>query len=332
MISLRQRIFFLAFTLFLLQPMTVCAEIDWISFTLDNDLFVGNDNGYTNGFYVSFFDVGETDDKIPSNGYLVSPLMWSMPKKEVKGAVNAYMVGQTMSTPSDIRIVVPDAIELPYSALLALTNSYVTVKTTYADRSSTTLGVVGPAAFGEEAQKNVHEVIGSDEPQGWDTQLKNEFVFQFSRARTWRLWVNNSDSFDLLTNTELRVGTIQSSIDTNMTIRLGSDLISSYATTLFNSSRTINPNAVNNGWYIYTGINCGYIFNQIFTDGNTYRNSRSIDYQKEYIGVTAGLSYSWESLSLAFAINDTNIIQGGSREKVLENLTRFGTLSLAYKF
>ncbi len=255
-----------------------------------------------------------------------------MPKNGVKGAVNAYMLGQTMNTPSDISIVVPNERELPYSTLLSLTNSYVTVKTTYADRSSTSLGVVGPTAFGKETQKHVHKLLGSDEPQGWDSQLKNEFVFQFSRARTWRLWANNSDRFDLLVSTELNVGTIQSSVDTNITIRLGKDLISSYATILFNSSRTTNPSAVNNGWYFYTGINGGYIFNQIFTDGNTYRNSRSIDYQKEYIGATAGLSYSWASLSLTFAVNDTNIIQRGRREKTLENLTRFGTLSLAYKF
>jgi hypothetical protein len=29
------------------------AEVDWVSVTTDNDAFVGNDNGYTNGIFVS---------------------------------------------------------------------------------------------------------------------------------------------------------------------------------------------------------------------------------------------------------------------------------------
>ncbi|MFL0805051.1 MAG: lipid A deacylase LpxR family protein [Agarilytica sp.] len=317
---------------FLVMATPSQAENDWVSVTLDNDLFVGNDNGYTNGLYVSFFDVGDISSKdLPTHDFWVAPLMWSMPSGDIKGAVNAYMFGQTMSTPSDINIVVPDENELPYSALLALTNTYVAVTPDHADRVSTTIGVVGPAALGEEAQKFVHEIISADEPQGWDTQLENELVFQLSRGRTWRTWASNSGRFDFLTNTDLSLGTIQSSISTGMTIRYGRGLISSYATTLFNSSRTTNPSAVNGGWYIYGGIQAGYVFNQIFTDGNTFRDSRSIDYDHEYIGLTAGFAYSWQDFSLTFAINDSNIIQSGDTEKTLENLTQYGTITVAWR-
>ncbi len=138
------------------------AETDWASLTMDNDLFVGNDNGYTNGLYVSFFDVGDNESQIPNHDLWVDPLMWSMPENGRKGGVNAYMIGQTMSTPSDINIVVPDENELPYSALLAFTNSYVAVTPMYADRVSTTIGIVGPAALGKETQKFVHKIIGAD--------------------------------------------------------------------------------------------------------------------------------------------------------------------------
>ncbi len=308
------------------------AKTDWVSVTLDNDLFVGNDNGYTNGLYVSFFDAGDTSSKeIPTHDFWVAPLMWSMPKGEIKGAVNAYMIGQTMSTPSDINIVVPDENELPYSALLALTNTYVTITPDYADRVSTTIGVVGPAALGEESQKFVHDIIGADEPQGWDTQLENELVFQLSRGRTWRAWASESDHFDFLTNSDLSLGTIQSSVNAGMIIRYGRDLISSYATTLFNNSRTTNPSAVNGGWYLYGGIQAGYTFNQIFTDGNTFRDSRSIDYDHEYIGLTAGFAYSWQNFSLTLAINDSNILQSGATEETLENLTQYGTVTFSWR-
>ncbi|BFM07703.1 lipid A deacylase LpxR family protein [Halioxenophilus aromaticivorans] len=307
------------------------AEIDWVSATLDNDLFVGNDSGYSNGLFLSFYDVGSTSEELPSSDFWVSPLMWSMTDKQSSGAVNAYMFGQSMNTPSDISIVNPDQNELPYSALLAFTNSYLKITPNFADRASTTIGVVGPIALGEDAQKLVHKMTGSDEPKGWDTQLENELVFQFSRGRTWRNWESASANFDLLTNVDASIGTISSTLGAGLTLRYGRNLLSSYATTLFNNSRTTNPTAVNGGWYFYLGAQTGYFFNQIFTDGNTFEDSRSIDYDHEYISLSAGFAYSWPNSSITFAVNDSNLLQTGDTEDALEDLTQFGTITFAWR-
>jgi len=307
------------------------AETDWVSMTLDNDIFVGKDSGYTNGLYISFFDVGEKSDQIPSHDFWVKPLMWSMPKISADSAVNAYTIGQTLSTPSDIEVLVPSENELPYSAVLALTNTYVTVTKTYADRASTTVGVLGPVAQGEEAQTFVHDILSADEPMGWDTQLENELVFQFTRARIWRSWVPESNNVDILTFVDLGVGTIQSAAGSGAMIRYGRDLISSFSTTLFHRSRTTNPGAINGGWYVYAGVHAGYIFNQIYTDGNTFRDSRSVSYKRELIGLNAGLVYSWHDYSLTIALNDANILQGGNQEDTLENFTQYGTLTFAWR-
>lgn len=308
------------------------AEMDWFSVTLDNDLFVGEDSGYTNGIYFSAFDVGDSASlPVPEHDFWVQPLLWSMPTKGVEGAINAYTFGQTMNTPTDIEVANPGADELPYSALLALTNSYVVVNADYADRVSTTLGVVGPWALGEEAQKLVHKLTDSDEPQGWDTQIKNEVVFQLSRGRAWRTWEAASGRVDLLTSAEIMLGTIASAIDGGVVLRYGSNLASSYATTLFSSARTANPAATQHGWFVYGGFKAGYVFNQIFTDGNTFRDSRAVDYDHEFIAVTAGLAYSWEDFALTFAINDANLLQDGSTEDAIDSLTRFGTITAAWR-
>lgn len=317
--------------LILTAALPLRAESDWASVTLDNDLFVGKDRGYTNGFYVSLYDTGDMFDRIVNHRFWVTPLMWSMPKDEIIGAVNAYKIGQTLSTPSDINIVVPGENELPYSSLLAFTNSYITVKPAYADMVSTSIGIVGPAALGEETQKLVHRFLGSDEPQGWGTQLENELVFQLSRGRTWRAWVSESGHLDFLPNAEFAVGTISSAVIAGITVRYGRDLDSSYATTLLNSSRTANPSAVNGGWYVYGGIQAGYTFNQVFTDGNTFRDSRSIDYDHDHVGAAAGIAYSWQNRALAFTVNDSDILRNGSGEETLENLTQYGTITFAWR-
>lgn len=323
--------FFLFLGLFSLTPLsTAHAEMDGISLTVDNDLFIGDDSGYTNGVYLSIYDLGEGEEGKVEHDFWVAPLMWSLPEDDNPLTANSYMIGQTMSSPTDITVKNPDKDELPYSALLALTNTYLTVNADYADSVSTTIGIIGPAALGEEAQTFVHKVVGAKEPKGWDTQLHNELVFQFSRRRAWRTWVSSTGNTEVLTSGEVSLGTIQSSVGAGLYVRHGRNLQLTYASTLLNNSRTSNPLSVNGGWNLYAGLQGGYIFNWIFTDGNTFRDSRSIDYNHEYVGVTAGLSYSWKRASLTLALTDANLLNQGDR-KTLENLSQFGTLTLAWQ-
>jgi lipid A 3-O-deacylase len=304
-------------------------DMDWVSATLDNDLFLGNDNGYTNGVYFSAYDTGIAEAQ-PTPSEMVWPLLWSLPAKEFNAAVNAYSVGQVMMTPDDITVKNPDEDQLPYSGLLFFSTTYLAVEDSYADKLATTIGIVGPAAGAKRAQKTVHKWIGSDDPKGWGTQLENEPVFQLSRGRLWRTWVSDSQNFDMLLNSEAGLGTLSSYAETGVVLRYGRGLSRSYATVLLNNSRTTNPVAIDNGWYIYAGMTAGYTFNQIYTDGNTFRDSRSIDYDHERLGMTAGLAYSWGKFSVTIALNDANILDTRSEEE-LEDLTQYGSMSIAYK-
>ncbi len=304
-------------------------DMDWVSGTLDNDLFLGNDNGYTNGVFISAYDTGIAEHQ-PAPSHFVWPLLWSLPEKSVNAAVNAYSVGQVMMTPDDITVEVPAENQLPYSGLLFFSTTYLAIDDEHADKLASTFGIIGPATGAKAAQKTVHKLIGSDDPKGWDTQLKNEFVFQFSRGRLWRTWVSDNQHYDLLLSSEAGLGTLSSYAETGMVVRYGRGLNRSYASALLNNSRTTNPVAIDNGWYVYAGVTAGYTFNQIYTDGNTYRDSRSIDYDHERLGVTAGLAYSWQRFSITLALSDANILDTRSEEE-LEDLTQYGSLSIAWK-
>lgn len=130
------------------------SDIDWFAATLDNDLFIGSDDGYTNGLYLSLFDMGEmSEQNVVRPRFWVYSLIWSLSSDQAYAVVNSYAIGQTMSTPSDITIEEPSVDELPYSALLAMTNSYTYIGTDFADQAATTIGIIGPSAFGAEAQK-----------------------------------------------------------------------------------------------------------------------------------------------------------------------------------
>lgn len=313
------------------KALPVDDDFDLMAITVDNDLFVGNDDGYTNGFYLTLLDRSDESGYIPDADFWVAPLGWSLPMADVRRAVNVYSVGQTMLSPSDITIAVPPETELPYSALLAASNTYIVADDKIADRVSTTLGIVGPWAMGEQTQKAVHSVIGADEPQGWDTQLENELVFQLLRSRAWRAVSFYNDKVDVISSAELTAGTISSAADLAVTLRFGEGLLRSFPSTLLSSARLSNPIASDHGWFFYLGMNAGYSFNQIFTDGNTYRNSRSIPYKHEYVGVSTGLSFATRSWAFTFAFADSNLIGNEQDQEALENLTRFGTMTLAWR-
>jgi hypothetical protein len=61
------------------------------------------------------------------------------------------------------------------------------------------LGVIGPSARGEEAQKNIHIMIGADPPKGWEDQLSDEFAADFTyftRQRADAITFRHTENFD----------------------------------------------------------------------------------------------------------------------------------------
>lgn len=308
------------------------AEAEWFSVTMDNDTFVGNDNGYTNGLYVSWFDGPEGEIKAEP-GFLASLMKWSLPDNGASGiGWDIKTIGQTMVTPDDIEedppILPPD--DLPYGGLLFYNDSFVQIHQTYADRISVTVGVVGENSFAEDTQEFVHDVISSDEPCCWDEQLDDEVVFQVSRGRVWKTWASDSGNSDFLLSADLRLGTISSSVGAGFMYRYGRQLRNSYATALLVGSRTINPVATQTGWYLFAGAKASYLGNQIFLDGSkSYDDDfEEIDYQEDQVAVTLGLAYSWKEWSFTFAMNDLNVDED---DDSAEEYSEYGTFTLAWK-
>lgn len=301
-------------------------EANWLAVTLDNDIFVGNDNGYTNGIYFSSLTVW--DEQFPkSRNWLLAPIAWSLSSKSPKQILRSYTLGQTMVTPEEITDEIPDSNDIPYSGLLSFSHTHIETGISQADSLGVVIGVVGPASEADQTQKWVHEQIGADEPKGWDTQLDNELVFQFSRGRLWRVWSAPTDRVDLLVLGEAGIGTLSSFLASAALVRFGSELANTFETPLLITTRSANPAAIEGDWYTYVGLRAEYVANQIFTDGNTYKDSRSIDYDSTQIGWTAGLALSWQKASITFALYDSNVT-----DDINGKYTRFGALTFGWRY
>lgn len=298
----------------------------WVSITLDNDLFISSDSGYTNGLYITFFAGSYNKELKPA--LLTRPLQWSMADQPFVYQYNATTVGQVMITPEDITINTPQPNDVPYSGLLFVQQTNIKVYDSHSDKVSTTLGIVGPSSGADESQKMVHRLIGADAPQGWEYQLNDEIVFQLSRGRIWRTWRSSTNTSDVLVGSDAKIGTLESSLTVGAMFRYGRNIEDSYSTAILTDDRTINPVNINGGWYVYMGLSTAYVANVIYLDGNTFKDSPSVDYDREQIDVHMGFTYGWEDISVSVALN--NIDWLSSKDKQTD-LREYGSITLLWR-
>lgn len=314
-------------------PLSAQAEPDWVQLTWENDLFVGEDDGYTNGLGFSWGHrdlTGAEDPSLP--GWIAflagGAYIANLPQREY--AVS-YGIGQTMYTPDDISAAQVLDSDRPYAGLLFWSGAIYAFDRLRADRLSLTLGVVGPAAGAKHSQKLVHSVSGAEEPQGWSNQLENEPVFAIEAQRLWRLGQGRLGSLELdgIGGGSAQIGNLASSVATGLTLRVGSRLASTWSGVSLVPARTINSFASDrlSSWQFYVSVTGRYVANDITLDGNTFEDSHSVPLKHGQGLASAGLAFNrghWAT-SLSYQIG-TDQYEGQNNE------TRFGSLAITYLF
>lgn len=304
----------------------VFAELNWVSASWDNDVVAGKDGGgYTNGIYFSLGQRNDPGDEITQSPLLTLPLAW-MVDDDPTYAYKMHTLGQAMVTPEDITKTIPDPADAPYAGLLYLRSTYVVVKNDFSDHVATLVGVVGPSSRAEQVQKFVHKVVGSDNPKGWDYQLKDKFVWQIQRTAVWRFSTQDSSPFDAVVLADLVGGNLESRAGAGLFLRAGSGLARNYSTMGFLSSRISTPVAVSDGWYVYMGGTANYVHNQILVDGNEFGTSASKGLENYQYSLMAGITYAWERTSVCFSFqSDTDPSESRTARK------NFGAITLALR-
>jgi lipid A 3-O-deacylase len=152
------------------------------AFIYENDTFSGRDRYYTNGFLFAWrspsYDPPAWLSFLTSGPGLVLP---------EGGAVRwGLAFGQAKFTPDRTDQRNPDPLDRPYAGWLygALTLSSYTASSYGSVELQ--LGVVGPAALGEQVQNNTHDFLNIDRALCWDYQLKDEPGVNLVLARQWR--------------------------------------------------------------------------------------------------------------------------------------------------
>jgi lipid A 3-O-deacylase len=255
---------------------------------------------------------------------------WFPEQGEVR---HGYAFGQSMFVPSDITIADPPPGERPYAGWLYGTVGLGVESGKQLDLFAFTLGVVGPASLAAQSQKFVHKVVGTDKPQGWDTQLGNEPGFIATYQRSWRGLATTTflgNSLDFTPHTGFALGNVFTYGNTGVTMRYGKRLPNDYGPPRIQpgllGSGEFAP-VSNFGWYLFAGVEGRAVARNIFLDGNTFRDSRSVD-KKPLVGdLQFGLVLDWSDIRFSY----THILR--TREfRTQEKFDGFGALSVSIKF
>lgn len=302
------------------------------SFTLDNDLFGGSDRYYTSGFQFAWRS--PSYDPPVWLGRIVEAATFFFPQ----GGSRRWGLGfgQNIFTPDDTERRNPDPLDRPYAGWLYGAVSLTSYTPTSYGTFELQLGVVGPAALGEQVQNNLHDFLNIDRALGWDHQLKDEFGINAIATRQWRVnWPLDPDeprglAFGLVPSLTASLGNVQTYADAGLMLRVGSNLYADFGTP------RIRPSVAGSaffqpdgqwGWYVFAGVEGRAVAHDIFLDGNTWRDSRSVDHEPLVGDASLGavLVLPWARLTYTHTFRSKEF--EGQR-----NRAQFGAGSLSFRF
>lgn len=273
-----------------------------LSVTFENDIFSGNDDGYTNGFRASWTTGA---DKIP---FLLKPIANAIPTFPMQGNKRvSYGFGQSMFTPNDIKAYTLQPLDRPYAGWLYGSVGLISDTGSQFDTLELTVGMVGPASLAKQTQRFVHEyVTDSPEPHGWYHQLDNEPGIIFSYDRKWRSFYQFSalgHGVDFTPGVGASLGNVMTDAKMGATVRIGRNLPSDYGPprvrpALSGSDYFIPTKGF--GWYLFAGAEGRYIARNIFLDGNTFESSHSVDKENWVGDLQTGIAITYNDWRIAY--------------------------------
>lgn len=299
-----------------------------LTLTLENDLFYDVDRHYTNG--VRLIWVPERGAAPPRWGARFARLVPWFP--DAGGLRHGYAIGQSMFTPADIREPDPPAGERPYAGWLYGTVGLGVASGSQLDQLTVTVGMIGPASLAEQSQKFIHRIVDTDEPRGWDTQLRNEPGVVLTYQRSWRRFAAQTPSgarFDIAAHAGFALGNIFTYGNAGVTARWGPRLPADYGPPRIQpglpGSADFAPQR-DFAWYLFAGTEGRVVARNIFLDGNTFRDSRSVERENLVGDIQFGVVVDWRSIRLSY----THVLR--TREfRTQDGNDDFGALSIAFK-
>ncbi len=307
---------------------------------IENDFFTqltNTDRHYTNGLRISRISApGGVPRWLGALARVPSNFGPDMGDPEQRWG---FSIGHSMFTPDDTDAValVPD--DRPYAAWAYLGFSVHSVYrgvngSGRQDVFAIEAGIVGPSAKGEEIQNAYHKLINVALSNGWDNQLSDEPGLQLIFERKWRSTREELDEqgrfeTDMIPHVAVSLGNIMTDVGLGGMLRYGQNLQNDFGPPRirpgvpgsegFERVETVD-------WYVFAGLEGRYVLRNIFLDGNTWKDSHSVEKRPFVIDMQVGGAILIGSTRLTY----THVIMSPEFNEQRE-WDHFGALTLSWR-
>jgi len=184
----------------------------YFRFHYDNDYFAATDENYTQGYNIELV--------LPC--LIKNPINYIFFKPEESFIKYGLSIEHIGFTPNDYERETIQFGDRPFASAIMLNSFTVATDTIRKIRRSQTmsLGIIGPAAFGKEMQVGIHEATGNKIPMGWDNQIKNDLVLNYSIEYEKQLY-KHRNLFGFQGSASAQVGTLYTNVSVGFNVQLG---------------------------------------------------------------------------------------------------------------
>ena len=243
----------------------------------------GSDNAYTNGVKISYIFA---EENVPNWAAAVINRSEEV-RKAIEGSKTNYgfSLGQQIYTPNDIlnKNLIPD--DRSYAAWLYLGFSAQFQNSAQSHALELDIGVIGSEALGRPVQNGFHQIIGVDQAEGWENQMKTEPAIELSyqqRLRFLEVTLSEQKYIDVVPFFGGGLGNVSIDVHAGGMVRLGNLLnedLGPARPSMTNGDNFVNPAAQSrhqSSLYIFASGQGYAVARNIFLDGNTFRSSHKV--------------------------------------------------------
>ena len=280
------------------------AQAKTVSFAFDNDSFFGTDRDYSSGLFLRWSSFS-------------GPLPYSLE------------IASQLWSPSDIRHFKPMPNERPYAGLLALKARTYRQNPTSTYIGNLMLGTVGPNSKAKYGQTFIHTLIGSPEPNGWEYQIYNEFVYQAGLDAHRLLFRGTKNEVSFFGRGQ--GGNFQSEVGAGMTYRFGTDLESTFGSTSAQLGNGVDVSLLSSslqGAFFYLTTEFRYRFDDIMIEGEKPIENDELEIEHHQYSLSAGGAWYQQDWGLALSMT----FHSKAFETSKKEHHTFGNLTLFYRY
>jgi len=346
------RLLLLAVTVvFFLPPHSAGAEVnartaDTLTLSIENDsiAFGDQDRYYSHGSKLSWIsgDLSEYRDMegIPPWVQRVIAKMPFVNEAGEQRSVSLSLVQGIYTPENKLRsgLIVNDR---PYAGLTYLGLGLHSKDQRCMDTLELDIGIVGRHSYAEDAQLWIHELIVSSDVRGWDNQLHDEPIVNVHGERKWKAFKTETPSgfgLDFIPHAGIALGNGWTGMNMGGQVRLGWNIPNDFGTHLIRPGSDSDAPLDNHdprffkplhrfGVHLFFAVDGNYVARNILLDGNTFRDSHSVDKKSFVADFTGGIGIIIHRFKITYSyVHRTKEFETQREDQ------EFGAISLSFTF